>query len=121
MDGFLNEATVLGQDLFGRFTVSEAMGIWNGYKAKWSEMAISPLVLQMVHGWVARFLRLVTFDLRILEFACLKASLVISIAHHATSTINDVPCHLIPFPRGQIRVMPWETQDSYPGNQFDNY
>lgn len=40
----MNEATVFGQDLFGRFTVSEAMGIWNGYKAKWSEMAISPLV-----------------------------------------------------------------------------
>ena len=47
----MNEATVLGQDLFGRFTVSEAMGIWKGYKEKWSEMAISPLVLQMVHGW----------------------------------------------------------------------
>jgi len=44
VDGFMNEATVLGQDLFGRFTVSEAMGIWNGYKAKWSEMAISSFI-----------------------------------------------------------------------------
>ena len=68
----MNEATVLGQDLFGRFTVSEAMGIWNGYKAKWSEMAISPWVFQMAHSWVARFLRLVTFDLQILKFACLQ-------------------------------------------------
>lgn len=94
MDGFLNEATVLGQDLFGRFTVSEAMGIWNGYKAKWSEMAISPLVLQMVHGWVARFLRLVTFDLRILEFACLQQ---LSHLNSASRNIYNQWCTLSPY------------------------
>jgi hypothetical protein len=29
VDGFINEATVLGQDLFGRFTVNQAMDIWS--------------------------------------------------------------------------------------------
>lgn len=41
VDGFINEATVLGQDLFGRFTVNQAMDIWTGYRQKWDEMAIS--------------------------------------------------------------------------------
>merc|ERR1712232_298758 len=37
--GFLNEATVLGQDYFGRYTISQAMGIYNEVAEKWGEMA----------------------------------------------------------------------------------
>eukprot|EP00439_Symbiodinium_sp_Y106_P073498 s73_g13.t2 len=44
VDGFVNEGTVLGQDLFGRFTVAQAMGAYRAFRAEWEEMATSSFV-----------------------------------------------------------------------------
>ncbi|CAK9047494.1 Serine protease Hip1 (Hydrolase important for pathogenesis 1) (Serine hydrolase Hip1) [Durusdinium trenchii] len=44
VDGYVNGATVLGQDLFGRFTVDQAVKIWQDFSSVWDEMATSAFV-----------------------------------------------------------------------------
>ena len=55
MDGYVNEGAVLGQDLFGRFTVAQAMGVYRTFRAEWEEMATSSFVgiFSAVFSWEA--------------------------------------------------------------------